>query len=1112
MSSHLFIVQGDINQLACDIRLVPTNHNLVVEDYWKINPKFIPLNSAGFTNRVILPQIFDSPEALPVFVDIGGDLLAQEPPIDWYIEGAKNFLSATVNFVNDQQIPAKFKRCKHLFALPLIGTGKGGKKHDPGSILEKLLPMLIEFVRGNDKCDIVLVLNEKAVFGVAQSMRSRFCSADDWSCFHSNRKDELKNSAVRIVKRAISGELSLFLGAGVSYGAGLPLWGNLIRDAAKKAGFSDNEITALEKLNYLDAAGILENRMGNFGQVIADSVKSDVYSLQHSILSSLPVTECITTNYDNLFERARLAAGSPLSVIPYSANEPDKSSSWLLKMHGDVSCPDDIVLSRDHYLFYDDSKGALASIVQAMMLTKHMLFVGFSLTDYNFHKIIASVRSAFGNEEDRKDQFGDALMLTEDKLMNEMWNRDVQLISMKDSGSSLSEASRNLEIFLDYLVSKCFDTRSFILDPKYERFLSKPDYEMCQVLKKVQDLVKEHPGALSSKYLFELLEEHGYENFNDDEKFPESCGLSKTTSTIFPDDSELSFLTPKAAIEKHQEESKRVDSPKNYNHGHVFVLKGDLRYLSCDAWIFPSSGGLRASKMPNYWKGEKEDYGTEISAPKFKDIKEKGSIKLSDSDVRIFRVNNWPENLGSPYGSYPVNSIQDIQETVKQFILLAHRDKILNKKLPIHKRGKHLFALPVLGTGHGGFMMETGAVLMAMLNIFYKAVASLDIDIALVCFDDETYYAAQIGRMKISKNPWNSLSNDDVSMARKLSKESIDGNLVMFISGSGASKTLSDLDSLTLEIAEHFDFDSQKIAQMKSLSVSDRFEVLRSLFKDENEFLKHVNAKFNPNSFSIFYFLLSKIESSAAITTNIDTSFESACEMNGKNISVIGSKLKQTAEKKSLHESMWLLKSNGSIDEPESLILSRNSFVNQRKKRYAIGAILQALMITKHLVFIGNVLSDRVFHRALDEAVKVVSSNNISGALCTVITHVFNEFASDLWTPQVNFVSMASSFDSPESESLRRVEILLDCVCAHMVEHKVPVLDPRFLNILSPEDLKIHHRLNSIIKSMLQSSARNSSAYPRFMSTMSNLGFCNNIYTKKTFSNINALRRSKNMF
>src|SRR4051794_18567552 len=48
----------------------------------------------------------------------------------------------------------------------------------------------------------------------------------------------------------------------------------------------------------------------------------------------------------------------------------------LLKMHGDVNNPASIVLSREDYLGYDDSKSALAGVVQSMLITKHMLFAG----------------------------------------------------------------------------------------------------------------------------------------------------------------------------------------------------------------------------------------------------------------------------------------------------------------------------------------------------------------------------------------------------------------------------------------------------------------------------------------------------------------------------------------------------------------------------------------------------------------------------------------------------------------------------------------------------------------------------------------------------------------
>jgi len=52
-------------------------------------------------------------------------------------------------------------------------------------------------------------------------------------------------------------------GAGVSFGAGLPLWGELVKWLADEAGMSPSEQTALKTLSsdFLDAARIIQNRL-----------------------------------------------------------------------------------------------------------------------------------------------------------------------------------------------------------------------------------------------------------------------------------------------------------------------------------------------------------------------------------------------------------------------------------------------------------------------------------------------------------------------------------------------------------------------------------------------------------------------------------------------------------------------------------------------------------------------------------------------------------------------------------------------------------------------------------------------------------------------------------
>ena len=133
------------------------------------------------------------------------------------------------------------------------------------------------------------------------------------------------------------------------------------------------------------------------------------------LLLALPTRSIVTQNYDQLIERACECRNitdkrnnnnsSPpttqrqkhddeqLSVIPYNPRR--GVSRWLLKMHGCISHPEDIVLTQSDYDTFEASRlSTLSALVQANLMTSHFLFVGFSLTDPNYLRILEKVRSA----------------------------------------------------------------------------------------------------------------------------------------------------------------------------------------------------------------------------------------------------------------------------------------------------------------------------------------------------------------------------------------------------------------------------------------------------------------------------------------------------------------------------------------------------------------------------------------------------------------------------------------------------------------------------------------------------------------------------------------------
>ena len=305
----------------------------------------------------------------------------------------------------------------------------------------------------------------------------------------------LAADADRLGGEAALGRLVLFLGAGVSAAAGVPLWNELVDQLAVRAGFTEDERSALRKLEASDRAKLIESRLPRRRDVSARPLGSIVSealagyrrpSLSHALLASLPSSATVTTNYDELFEIACMDAGSRPAVLPYES--PRDADRWSLKLHGCVRHADDIVLTRQDYMRYGDRRSALQGIVQALLVTHHMLFLGFSLTDPNFHQIADDVRKALNPEGHTSvaAEFGTALTLLPDELRAELWKHDLALLAIGDGETSTEDASRLLEIFLDRVVAKSGIGSRHLLNPTFDGALSEGERELRDGL---QDLV-----------------------------------------------------------------------------------------------------------------------------------------------------------------------------------------------------------------------------------------------------------------------------------------------------------------------------------------------------------------------------------------------------------------------------------------------------------------------------------------------------------------------------------------------------------------------------------------------------------------------------------------------
>jgi hypothetical protein len=371
--------------------------------------------------------------------------------------------------------PAR-RRERTLVAVNLLGSGKGGSGQEKVRLCDGIVPALQD-AADETGVDVVLVTWDREAYSAAQRSRRRMIGTRSLSDFWDLGRDPgvpLFDEARRLAEAARRRELVLFIGAGVSAEAGLPAWNDLIEALRREAAIPEDHAPYLARLDLRDQAAVLERRLGPAG--LRDTLKSQLawaskYSLTHALLASLKVTEAVTTNYDTLFEVAAHIGTERLTIIP--GEVPEYGRPWLLKLHGSISDADDFVLTREHFLDVPYRRAALLGLLQAMLLTRKMLFVGYSLTDEDFHSVISDVRRVTGGAW----KVGTALSLFGNPLFEELWNNDISVVPMGEAtpnpdGAATARAARRLQIFLDLVAFEAADTGGFLLGHGFEGELS----------------------------------------------------------------------------------------------------------------------------------------------------------------------------------------------------------------------------------------------------------------------------------------------------------------------------------------------------------------------------------------------------------------------------------------------------------------------------------------------------------------------------------------------------------------------------------------------------------------------------------------------------------------
>jgi hypothetical protein len=160
----------------------------------------------------------------------------------------------------------------------------------------------------------------------------------------------------------------------------------------------------------------------------------------------------VTTNYDDLLERAFKEADEPFDVVTYIAEGPDRGKflhwpyqgdveliekpneydkisieqrSVILKLHGTVDRKqkdkDSFVITEDHYIDYltlTNIGKRIPAPLLAKLRTSHFMFLGYSLTDWNLRVILHRI---WTSQALRYNSW--AIQVNPNQLDKKFWNK-----------------------------------------------------------------------------------------------------------------------------------------------------------------------------------------------------------------------------------------------------------------------------------------------------------------------------------------------------------------------------------------------------------------------------------------------------------------------------------------------------------------------------------------------------------------------------------------------------------------------------------------------------------------------------------------------------------------
>lgn len=260
------------------------------------------------------------------------------------------------------------------------------------------------------------------------------------------------NESIENIKNALDNRnLTIFAGSGVSVDSNLPLWSELIDDIKKALGTQERDFLKIAELFYIQ---FKENTY--YEKINQYFPKNSLPNILHKQITKLNLRNLITTNWDDLFEKAIHENGVFFDIIR-SDNEIGYSTGMtkLVKMHGSLDMKN-IVFKESDYFTYSLSFPLVENYVKSVFSTDTVLLVGYSLGDINVKQIVSwvnfqskSIKPVYFLKIDSEFDYLEFEYYKSKNIFVLYWNDDV--VNNSECCNDIKTLSRKTQITFNFI-------------------------------------------------------------------------------------------------------------------------------------------------------------------------------------------------------------------------------------------------------------------------------------------------------------------------------------------------------------------------------------------------------------------------------------------------------------------------------------------------------------------------------------------------------------------------------------------------------------------------------------------------------------------------------------